>query len=216
MTPATIRVAFDSGWTIGDPGDGRLRFDSPKLAKAAFVMINARCAQETLLDAFVTQWKIGDVLVIERTGAETNRVVAWVIGAIHHCGPFYRVPIAIRTVYGGFAAHDELIVTHHTNVIDTGAADPDIAPLPRVTTQEPAPVMRVTAAPFVPLLAPMAPVTVAASPPTGPFESEPASPMAPTDSDLSRLEAENQALKAFLDTLLSDKTPLYVVEGHGS
>lgn len=218
MTPATIRVAFDSGWTKGDPGEGRLRFDTPKLAKASSICINSRCAQTGQLDDLIPNWKLGDVIVIERSGQEDNRVVAWVIGSIDHGGSFWRVPIAVRSVYGSFAAHDELLLHHHGNVADVG----DVA-FPVASVAKPAQLALPTP-PEGPPMAPMAPaqVDVLQGPPQLPVaplsapirKPLPLAPIAPTDTDeLARLRAENQRLQSIVSLLISDETELYLVEG---
>lgn len=204
MTPATIRVAFDSGWTDGDPGNGRVRFNSPRLTQARFLYINARDAQDAILDELVPTWALGDVVVVERPGAERNRVVAWIIGGVFHGGSYWKVPIAVRTVSGSFAAHDELVISHHRNVteIDEDASRPaDIVPLPRVGKQPP------------PLPAPVPQQALPAPtvPPPLPIVAPPASE--DLSPELARIAAENEALHELLGRLMADQTELYVVEG---
>lgn len=132
MQPVRLALAFDSGWSDGDPGSGRLRFDTPKPARARFVCVNARDSQDAVLDELVPTWGVGDVLVIERPGATSNRWVGWVVGPIVHRGSYYKVPVKPRTVTGAFAAHDELALHHHRDVVDVEEPEiaPGIAPLP--------------------------------------------------------------------------------------
>lgn len=225
MTPATLRLAFDSGWSHGDPGNGRLRFDSPKLSKVRFLYINARDADEALLGQLVGSWALGDVIVIERMGNDVNRVVAWIIGPVHHCGSYYQVPVAIRSVRGAFAAHDELELHHHKSedlIQKEQAAEASpvaLAPLPAVTT--------VTFSPR-----PLAPVAVAVHATPHPQDlvatsaSEPQlAPLAPLATDqnaaiasgerqkIEALEERNRALESVLAHLLADPTELYIQEG---
>lgn len=232
--PTLLRLAFDSGWSHGDPGDGRLRFDNPKIAKAANLCINARDAQEALLDELIPSWRIGDVVVIERPGAERNRVVVWIIGPIVHMGPFYRIPVIVRTVNGAFAAHDELVLHHHRNVTevdDNVAAAPEADRLPNsVTEQTPKTEFgRVSApAPSAAALPPIAPMALTpahqeniansmALTPVAPAISQVApanSPIAPSEiaAELDKLRADNTALHDLLAGLLNDSTELYTVE----
>ena len=229
-------MAFDSGWSHGDPGDGRLRFDSPKIAKASHVIVNAKDAQDALLDELVPSWRIGDVLVIERPGADRNRVVAWVIGPITHMGPCYRVPILVRSVHGAFAAHDELALHHHRNVTDVD----DAPTAPRDVT--PALSMRdatTLPGPLAPaLLAPIAltqdgsenlansraltPVALAAGERgdagalagsvTHDSAQRDAKAAAPLAAELDLLRQDNSQLHALLAQLLTDPTTLYAME----
>lgn len=218
--PAILRVAFDSGCTDGDPGNGRLRFDSPKLSKAKFLFINARDAQDAVLDELVPTWRLGDVVVIERTGNDVNRMVAWVIGDVYHRGGYWKVPLAVRSVYGSFAAHDELLVHHHANVAEVdpaagaiGAAG--IAPLPSL-----APITKQISSPLAPM-APMAPpeqdvVPLAAGAPhsTDVPRQPPLAPLAPAQADkTAELEAEVAELRAILKEMVNDQTELHVVVG---
>lgn len=228
--PTLLRMAFDSGWSHGDPGDGRLRFDNPRIAKAGNLCINARDAQEAMLDELVPTWRIGDVIVVERPGHDRNRVVAWIIGPIVHMGSFYRVPIIVRTVHGAFAAHDELVLHHHRNVTETDDAAP-ISPLPAASAGPSLPI-----SPLLPVLAP-APSAVAPSPIAPLAPAPPAadslptaapSALAPLNADaatsatsasadateLANLRADNAALHDILAGLLTDTTELYAVEGH--
>ncbi len=224
--PTLLRMAFDSGWSHGDPGDGRLRFDNPRIAKAGHLCINARDAQEAVLDELVPTWRIGDVIVVERPGGERNRVVVWIIGPIVHMGSFYRVPIIVRTVHGAFAAHDELILHHHRNVTETDDPSPVAVPsLPLPTAPVPLPLP----APELP------PIALIAEPEVAPFASgrslpvSPLLPVAPANahdangassaagdgapSELAALRADNAALHDILAGLLTDTTELYAVEG---
>lgn len=222
--PAVIRLAFDSGWSDGDPGNGRLRFDSPKLSKVRFIYINARDADEALLGQLVGGWSLGDVLVIERMGAEVNRVVGWIIGPVNHRGSYYQVPVAIRSVRGAFAAYDEMELHHHSSqsIVDAEPDRPtlDLAPLPMATT--------ITFAP-----SPMAPMALTVSQSAGMpvFGSFPApaalsAPLAPlaliekpslatgvADTSANRiaeLEGEKRALEDLLKQLLNDETETLV------
>lgn len=217
--PIALRMAFDSGWSHGDPGDGRLRFDSPKLAKASNVIVNAKDAQDALLDELVPSWRIGDVLVIERPGADRNRVVAWVIGPITHMGPCYRVPILVRSVHGGFAAHDELALHHHRNVTDVDDAPQAPVVLPAVqaapmVTQTALPVAAWTALPPSPV-APVALTAPTAENATHSMALAPVAPVAsqPRDAEhtahIDQLRADNAALHDLLAGLLNDPTKLY-------
>lgn len=196
MTPATIRVAFDGGWSDGDPGSGRLRFDSPRIASARHLYINSRDAQDALLDEWVPTWRVGDVIVIERPGAERNRVVAWVVGAVYHRGSYWRVPVSVRTVYGGFAAHDEIALHHAANDVATDVVEaPPLPPsIPEFRTAHlPGP-------PPLPVVTPVMPAPGVQAAPEG-------------SERLAALEAENRALQQIIERLVSDDTELYVVEG---
>lgn len=219
--PIALRMAFDSGWSHGDPGDGRLRFDSPSIAKAVNIIVNARDAQEALLDELVPSWRIGDVLVIERPGADRNRVVAWVIGPITHMGPCYRVPILVRSVHGGFAAHDEVALHHHRNVTDV-----DEAPV-QLRDVTPAPAVRDAPALSAP---PIAPIAIAAATPEYLANSMALTPSAPVaasqnvpvtrgaspdvtpNAEVELLRQDNSQLHALLAQLLTDPTTLYAME----
>lgn len=200
--PVTIRVAYDTGNTDGDPGDGRLRFDAAKIQRAKFLMVNARCAQESILDDLVPKWKIGDVIIVERLGKPDNRVVCWVIGPVYHGGPYYKVPISVRSFDGSFAAHDELSLTHHADVDAAnarGEALPiEVAPLPRIAPR-------------------MAPAEIL--PPAPVLDTEPE--LITLRGELERLRAERDAARADADTLqsiikhlVSDETEVYVIEGN--
>ena len=223
MTPSQIRLAFDSGWSDGDPGDGRVRFNSPKVSAATSICINARDAQDALLDQLVPSWRVGDVLVIERPGADRNRVVAWIIGPITHGGSYYKVPILPRSVHGAFAAHDELVLHHHTNLVDTDEPErrewhpPKAAPV--------APSSQPISAPAVNTLAPLAPMALTQAhpmqPAAMPVASPPAPPMAPmapagltpaASPEVESLKADNAALHGIIAELLADETELYAVE----
>lgn len=219
MTPASIRVAFDGGWTDGDPGSGRLRFDSPRIASAKHLYINARDAQDAILDEWVPTWRVGDVIVIERPGAERNRVVAWVVGAVYHRGSYWRVPVSVRTVYGAFAAHDELALHHAANdvatdVVETPPLPPSIPEFSKVHLGG-APALT----PLAPLAANASPAPDAApmaasAPQSLAFDMQPTVNAIGANGDrLTELEAENLALQKIIERLVSDDTPLYVAEG---
>lgn len=200
---ANIRLAFDSGWSDGDPGDGRLRFDTPKLRKAKFAYINAKAADESLLDELVPTWDIGGVLVIERSNAPGNRVVAWIIGKIFHGGSYYKVPIAVRSVMGSFAAHDDLTLQHYADEPDgdeaVTVAPPDVKPLPRITSDEQDRVAKLQ--------------TRAPDEARTEFVAQRSDPMVsnPVNSDeLAALRQENAELHGVLNHLLTDNTKLLI------
>lgn len=237
MTVSLIRLAFDSGWSHGDPGDGRLRFDSPKIGKASTLCVNARCAQETMLDQLVPQWGIGDVLVIERAALDKNRIVAWIIGPIAHGGSYFRIPVKVRSVSGSFAAHDELLLHHHLSVTETDEPEQRVAdqssrpitaaiapPVPQRSLPPAPPMVPVTFQPLAPL-APIA-LTNAAdrqAPQSGPH-TPPAAPLAPTAltnseappmaDELADLRSENACLQDIISHLLADPTEVYAVEAN--
>lgn len=236
MTPALIRLAFDSGNTNGCPGSGRVRFSSPRLSQSTFVCVNARDAQDSFLDELVPTWGIGDVLVIERASADRNRVVAWIIGPIHNGGSYYRVPIIVRTVSGSFTAHDELVLHHHKNVTETDEPEKQVwappqrtpkaheLPLPPVNSQPPiafnpepplaliAPLALTNTAPGIPqenglLAALIAPIA-------GPELTNSVSDTTPSarDAEIAQLRTDVGALHEILTGLLTDETELYVME----
>lgn len=236
MTPALIRLAFDSGWSAGCPGSGRVRFSSPKLSQSSFICVNARDAQDSLLDELVPTWGIGDVLVIERASADRNRVVAWIIGPIHNGGSYYRVPIIVRTVNGGFAAHDELVLHHHKNVTETDEPEKQIWAPPQRTPKAPElPLPPVNAQPPIafnpePPLALIAPLALTNSGAVNSPENGPLAPLiAPIagpeltnaavtttqsarDGEIAQLRTDVTVLHDILTGLLTDTTELYVVE----
>lgn len=189
MTPAEIRLAFDSGWTDGNPGNGRLRLDAPSPIRARHVYINACDAQQALLEDLVPTWGIGDVLVIERIGGvEPSRIVAWVIGPVRHGGNYWKIPIVVRTVAGSFAAHDDVRLTQYPNEAALAPSQP-VASLAPVAPVAPQPLVRPEAADVAaagPALTPVAPVAAS-------------------------LEAENAQLLALLRELTADTTPLDLV-----
>ena len=111
-----IPLAFDGGWSDGDPGAGRLRFDSPRLSDIKHFHISARDAAACRIGPQVSTWGVGEVIVIERTGQEQNRVVAWVIGEVINRGTYYSVPVSLRSAVGSFAEHDSLTVSHQLNL----------------------------------------------------------------------------------------------------
>lgn len=227
MTVSLIRLAFDSGWSHGDPGDGRLRFDSPHIAKASCICINARCAQETLLDQLVPTWGIGDVLAIERATMDRNRTVAWIIGPITHGGSYFRIPVKVRSVSGSFAAHDELVLHHHLSETETDTPPQQVAsPIAFKTTPPPLPpTAPMTTVSFQPLelMAPMAltngtPAKAAQNQPPA-LPVAPLAPMALTNTAAQPPRASDDALRAEVDALhgiiaelLNDKTEVYAVE----
>lgn len=110
-----IPLAFDGGWSDGDPGAGRLRFDSPRLADIKHLHISARDAAAARIGPQVSAWGIGDVIVVERDGLADNAVVAWVIGEVANKGTYYSVPVSIRSAKGSFGDSDRLTVSHQVN-----------------------------------------------------------------------------------------------------
>jgi len=110
-----IPLAFDGGWSDGDPGAGRLRFDSPRLADIKHFHISARDAAAARIGPQVSAWGVGDVLVVERDGYTDNAVVAWVVGEVANKGTYYYVPVSIRSARGSFGDHDRLTVSHQVN-----------------------------------------------------------------------------------------------------
>lgn len=200
-SPAEIRVAFDSGWTDGDPGSGRVRLDTATPKRARFVYLNARDADDALLDQLIPQWGVGDVLVIERPGSETNRLVAWVTGPIWHGGSYYKIPIIVRTVWGGFAAHDEVVLTQHGNAeaeAPTRQALPDVRPMARLAPPPISEVVREAAPPPPPIS-------------IGPMTADPR--IASLEARLAETEAFNQQLLGVLAEFLDDDRQVYVIEG---
>lgn len=116
---SVVTLGFDEGWSDGDPGAGRIRFDAPSIVKARNLYINAVDSNGAILDQLVPTWTIGDVIVVERG---EGRIVAWVIGPIRHGGSYWKIPITVRTVTGSFAAHDHVALTHYLNEADALAA----------------------------------------------------------------------------------------------
>lgn len=208
MQPISIRVAYDSGWSDGDPGNGRLRFDNPRLSRARHLYVNARDAQEALLTELVPTWRTGDVLVIERPGAETNRVVVWVVGDIVHRGSYWRVPISVRTVYGAFAAHDELVLHHATNTAD--GDEPEVVAthpsLPAQVARQHAPIHE---APRNEPRPSHSPAAVNAAVPSVPTHAD----VTEYEARIAELERDNQSWHDIVQRLVADETELYVVEG---
>jgi len=232
-TPARIRLDYDGGWREdGCPGAGRLRFNHPRIGKANFINISAECADKSLLGELVPRWGVGDVIVIERAGDThaDNRVVAWIVGPIWHAGSYYKLPVAIRSVHGGFADYDGLILTHHGNLQDIGAdrsLPRDVTPMPMLAAPMPVDILP-NDAPTAPLLAPIAPLAPenTGPPPIPQFRPEPPpiapiAPMAgPSSEVVHSLQVENQTyrsennqLREIIAKLVSDPTELYVVEG---
>lgn len=134
-----IPLAFDGGWSDGDPGAGRLRFDSPRLSDIKHFHISSRDAAAARIGPQVSTWGIGDVIVLERTGQEQNRVVAWVIGEVVNRGTYYTVPVSLRSAVGSFAEHDSLTVSHQLNVPAVPEAPPEPVAPTLVLRPEPVP-----------------------------------------------------------------------------
>lgn len=189
MTPAEIRLAYDSGWSDGDPGNGRLRLDAPSPLRARHVFVNARDAQEALLEDLIPTWGLGDVLVIERVGgADPGRIVAWVIGPVRHGGSYWKLPVVVRTVSGSFAAHDEVRLTQYPN---EAAIAPPLSSLG---------------------LVPVAPLAATAPQSLAPVQRPPLTPVAPLAAqDYAAIAAENDQLLGLLRELTSDTTPISLV-----
>ncbi len=210
--PAELRLAWDGGHTDGDPGSGRVRIDAPSPRKAKFVYINARDSEDAMLDRLVPSWQLGDVLVIERPGAETNRIVAWITGPIGHGGSYYRVPVIVRSAFGNFAAHDECVLTHQPNMTIDAEVTPralDVRPMARIGGGRPA-----DASPR-PVLDRVSATDIAATPAleaTAPLPSE-SEDCARLRSEVARLAAENAELLGILQDLVTDDREVYVVEG---
>jgi hypothetical protein len=200
MRPITLRLAFDGGWTDGDPGDGRVRFNGPHLARATYIYLNARDSQDALLDELIPTWGVGDVLVIERAGLTLNRVVAWVVGPIRHGGSYYKIPVHVRSVHGAFAAHDNL--TLHRSASEAGplmAGQVEkeltpVAPLAPATQIPPENRDLAAVADSDDELTPIAPIVASAN------------------QDMEALRRENEALQSIIEHLVTDTTPLLAVE----
>lgn len=106
----SIDLSWDGGTTDGDPGQGRIRLDAMRLKDARHFLINDQDRHENRLGELLGQFRTGDVLGLEREGPE-GQIIAWVIGQTVHRGGYYRVPIKVRSVRGGFAGHD-LVILH--------------------------------------------------------------------------------------------------------
>jgi len=132
-----IPLAFDGGWSDGDPGAGRLRFDSPRLAEIRTLHISARDAASARIGPQVSGWGLGDVIVIERDGYADNAVVAWVIGEVSNKGSYYSVPVSVRSARGSFADDDRLTLSQQVNATALVEVSPEPA-LPSVVLR-PAP-----------------------------------------------------------------------------
>ena len=100
-----IGLAWDSGVTDGDPGEGRVRVNSVNIRTATHILVNAQDRHEAMLAELVPQFGMGDVLALTRDG-KPGQLVAWVIGAIVHGGGYYKIPVRVRSVDGSFAAQD--------------------------------------------------------------------------------------------------------------
>lgn len=212
--PAELRLAWDGGHTDGDPGSGRVRIDAASPRRAKFVYVNARDSEDATLDRLVPSWQLGDVLVIERPGAETNRIVAWITGPIGHGGSYYRVPVIVRSVFGNFAAHDECVLTHQPNMTIDADASPralDVRPMARIgggRATDPPPVPR-------PVLDRVSATDIPATPALGetaPLPSE-RGDCAQLRGEIARLAAENAELLGILQDLMTDDREVYVIEG---
>lgn len=130
MSSVPLLFGFDAGWSDGDPGDGRLRFNAPAITDASWLYVNVRDVQEAMLGDLIPKIAIGDVLVIERVGAKHNRVVCWVIGAVIHGGSYYKLSIRVRSVTGSFAVHDDLMLHHMGGSERAALANLDLDALP--------------------------------------------------------------------------------------
>ncbi len=101
----SIKLAFDSGWTDGNPGDGRCRVDGPNIRKVSHLYVNALDRHEAELGELLASFKLGDVVALTRDSGG-GQMVAWIVGPVVHRGGYYRIPIRVCGVDGGFAAHD--------------------------------------------------------------------------------------------------------------
>lgn len=118
-----IDLAWDSGVTDGDPGEGRIRVNAAGIRSATHLLVNAMDRHEAALGHLLSGIGAGDVLHIERPDG-AGLIVAWVLGTVVHGGTYYKVPVTVRSVDGSFAAHDlvrlhrqaEIIVSTGTEV----------------------------------------------------------------------------------------------------
>jgi hypothetical protein len=198
MKPITLRLAFDGGWSDGDPGNGRLRFNAPALDRATYIYVNARDSQDAVLDDLIPTWGVGDALVIERAGLMVARVVAWVVGPIRHGGSYYKIPAHIKSASGSFAANDEL--TLH---IDAKARLSPIADAHEKSLTLVAPIARDSQ---------IAPENRAVA--TVAHADNELTPIALSNSgdELERLKTDNAYLLAVLERMVNDETPLYTAD----
>lgn len=132
-----IPLAFDGGWSDGDPGAGRLRFDSPHLAEIKNFHISSRDAASARIGPLVSSWAIGDVIAVGRPGTQ-NVVIGWVIGPVENKTTYYSVPVSIRSATGSFADSDGINVAHQSNV-PVIAADVRVPAQPTRVVKEPEP-----------------------------------------------------------------------------
>lgn len=110
MTPVTLRLTFDGGWTDGDPGRARLRFNHPSPARATELALNLVDATGAEIGDVMPWMLPGSVVTIERVGSPANVLVAMIIGRPRHGGSHYVIPIHVRSVSGSLAAADALTV----------------------------------------------------------------------------------------------------------
>lgn len=120
----SIGLAWDSGVSDGNPGEGRIRVNAANILNATHVLVNALDRHEAVLAELIPTFKAGDVLALTRDGTG-GHVVAWVMGDIVHAGGYYKIPVKVRSVEGGFAAHD-LVELHRMD--EHAIATPQAAP----------------------------------------------------------------------------------------
>lgn len=138
----SIKLAWDSGVSDGNPGEGRVRVNATDPRNATHILVNALDRNEAELSDLLATFKQGDVLGLDRDGAN-GRIVAWVIGQVVHAGEYYKIPASIRSVDGAFAAHD-LVTLHRLEEKDSAPAQPP------AVVDHPAPIaVAVQAAPSV-------------------------------------------------------------------
>ncbi len=123
-----LHFAYDTGNSDGDPGDGRLRLDNARPSNAQTLYINQNDANSAALHELIPSFGIGDVLVLERDGNSTTQIVAWITGPVVNRGPYYKVPIKVRSVKGSFAAHDSLSLYRMADNIEDDTPAPQPAP----------------------------------------------------------------------------------------
>ena len=129
----SIKLAWDSGVSDGNPGEVRIRVNATDPRNATHILVNALDRNEAELSDLLASFKQGDVLGLDRDGAN-GRIVAWVIGQVVHAGEYYKIPASIRSVDGSFAAHD-LVTLHRLEEKDAAPAQPPaiIEPAPVVS-----------------------------------------------------------------------------------
>ena len=185
----TIPLAWDSGITDGNPGDGRTRLNAAALRSASHIIINEADRHGARIGELVSKFALSDVLHVERDGG-SGLIVAWVLGDVVNGGGYYKVPVSVRSVEGSFAAHD--LVSLHWQ----GSVEATTQPEP-VSQPEPVPVP-VALAP-VPVVEPPAPSVAVESPALGKSgidESELVAVLEHYREQIQSLQAELSHLKA--------------------